>query len=270
VKHQQRLKDQAVGKRQRATKDQQSKAWAKLQSDQKQRVADLREQHKRNTETAKQQIRDDYKDPWRELFHEHQAQTRLFEKNETSFLGRMKNRLRGVDVKSMVGGDQKKQAIGDAFDAFASSGARLEQLKKDQAKAEAALKAQQRKEEQCAAEEARQKAQIDQTHARVKFQADRADLVLKQTMEQAKMRTEWVTRKQQRDQAAQRPLPNTKSEPKDQSKAVPPQHETTRPVDPPAQNTADDHIRLAEEFKQRMRDKAQERSQDRDRDDRDR
>tara|TARA_R110002072_G_scaffold243698_2_gene402891 strand:- start:7093 stop:8499 length:1407 start_codon:yes stop_codon:yes gene_type:complete len=222
VRHQQREKDRAVGKRQRAIKDQQAKAWAKLQADQKQRGVELREQQKRNIETAKQRVRDEYKDPWRELFHEHQAQTRLFEKNETSFLGRMKNRLRGVDVKSMVGGDQKKQAIGEAFDAFASSGARLEQLKKDQAKAEAVLKAQQRKEEQQAAEEARKQAQINQNQARVKYQTDRADLVLKQSMEQAKMRTEWVTRKQQRESAETRehqsnpPSSNHEIEPSDQ------------------------------------------------------
>ena len=262
VKHQQRLKDQAVGKRQRATKDQQARAWAKLQSDQKQRVADLREQHKRNIDSAKQQVRDDYKNSWRELFHEHQAQTRLFEKNEASFLGRMKNRLRGVDVKSMIGSDQKKRAIGDAFDGFASSGARLEQLNKDQAREEATLKSRQRKEEQQAANESRQQAQIELNQARVKYQTDRADLVLKQSMEQAKMRTEWATRKQQRQQEAQtpRPQPHTRAQPEEQSKSTPP-HGAPKP---------DDHEKLAEDFKQKMRRKADERKQDRDRDDRDR
>jgi hypothetical protein len=199
----QREKDRVVGKEQQTIRDKQAVAWAKLQSDHKARRAKIFAHQKRETHKARNAIREEYKAThWKQIFHEHLAELRAFERDEKSFLGRMKNRVRAIDFKELVRSDDRRKSISDAFTALSSSGARLQWLKQNQAKREKALKAEQRDKENAAARMIREDTRAELTKARQAFTAERAALAFRCTGEAAKLKVQWKTRRQQRESAA--------------------------------------------------------------------
>ncbi|MBL4717844.1 MAG: relaxase/mobilization nuclease domain-containing protein [Erythrobacter sp.] len=84
---QHRGKDSEVGKRQRATKRAQSEAWAKLQSDHKDRQAAIKKQLGSDIFKAEQRVRDEYRSTWAERYQERQAQLKAFERDEKQLKG---------------------------------------------------------------------------------------------------------------------------------------------------------------------------------------
>lgn len=200
----QREKDKAIGRRQRKTKNRQAAEWAKLQGDHRARRRAILDRLPRDIEAAKQNVRAGYKDRWEALHHEQRAERQAFERGEATFLGRMKNRAKAIDLKAIVRGEEKSRALGEVFVALASAGLRLEMLKKLQAGREAALLAEQRKEEHQAATKVRTSTKQELARAGGKFQSERSALVLRQSMEEAKFRAEWRTRERQRVQASER------------------------------------------------------------------
>lgn len=195
----QRSKDQAVGKRQRATRDRQARAWADLIESHKKRRSAILAQQKSDTLRAVEKIRQDYRrERWAPLHLEHRAETRAFERDEASFLGRMKNRLRAADFRALMRRDDRVGAIGRAFNALSSSGARRVWLEREQERREAALVAEQRGAERQAAREVRAKTRARLAEARHAFLAERASLVLTASLEAAKMRAEWNQRAEDR------------------------------------------------------------------------
>lgn len=200
-----RGRDREVGAKQRATRNRRARAWAELMQAHKTRRSEILERQRVDTREAHQQIQADYREHrWKPLYHEHRAETRAFERDEGRFLGRMKNRLRSVDLREMIGGEDRGGAIGRAFNALSSSGARREWLRCDQAKRERKLKAEQRREESEAAREIRGVTKDRLASARVAFQTERASLVLRCSLEDAKMRAEWRQRASDRRAAVER------------------------------------------------------------------
>lgn len=193
-----REKDRAIGRRQRETKNRHAAEWSKLQTDHKARRRAVLDRMARDIEAAKLKVRAGYKDRWATLHHEHRAEKQAFERGETTFLGRMKNRAKAIELKAIVKGEQKGRALGEAFGALASAGSRLEILRKRQARLETTLLAEQRKEERAAAAQVRAEARKDLARAGGRFQSERAALVLRQSMEEAKYRAEWKQRATQR------------------------------------------------------------------------
>jgi len=208
-----RGKDRAVGKRQRAMRDAQAAAWAKLAHEHKERRAGIFESRRLGIVTARRRVRDGYRNAWKELHQEQRAEIGAFTKNEESMLGRIRNRARSIDVKAILRGEKKGRAIGEAFDAIGSAGARLEQLKKSHTRSERALAAEQKAREAKAAMEVRQKTSDQLVRARGQYQTQRAGLVFTQSMEQAKVRADWKTRAKQRrtDYARQDITPERKN-----------------------------------------------------------
>ena len=191
----QREKDLLVGKAQRVIKNRQAKAWADLMRVHKERLAAIRAEQKVETLRACDAIQKAYRNnQWKQLFHEHQAEMRAFERDERTFLGRMRNRVKSIDFRELVGGEDRVRTIGEAFDALSSSGARKQWLERNQAKRENALKSEQRTKEAQAAVDAREAAKKKLSEARTAFAAERAALVFKCAGESAKMRTEWKQR----------------------------------------------------------------------------
>lgn len=198
----QREKDRDIGRAQRALRDRQAAAWAKLQADHKAKRAAILRQRKTETRRAKQAVRDAYRaNQWTAMHHEHRAELRAFERSEKSFLGRMKNRARAIDLRKLVGSDDRKQAISEAFTALSSSGARLQWLRKDQAKREAALRAEQKGKEAEAARGVWEATSKRLRDARIAFEGERASLAFRCAGESAKMRAQLKTRKLEHERA---------------------------------------------------------------------
>lgn len=201
----QREKDREVGKRQRAMWEKQAAVWAALIEGQRRRRSAILIQQKADTRRVVEVIRASYRrDRWTRLHREHGAEMKAFERGESSFLGRMKNRMRAIGLRALVRGEGQGRAIGDLFNALSSAGARRELLRRAQAKQEVALAAEQRAEERRAIQGVRATTRARLQAARHEFQAERAALVLKVALESTAMRAAWKTRAEQRREAMER------------------------------------------------------------------
>lgn len=195
----QRAKDRAVGAAQRAIRNRQEKGWAKLIGDHKAALAAIRAAGRKRTAIANDRVLESYRPAWASLHHEQQLELRAFERDERSVLGRMKNRVRSIDLGELIRGPSKGEALSGMFGALASSGARLERLKYQHDRREASLRAEQRVGQRKAARAVRTEVNAELQGERNRFQAARAELVLGHSIEQAKMRAEWRTRRNERE-----------------------------------------------------------------------
>lgn len=194
-----RDKDRAIGRQQRRMRERQAKAWAALMKNTKDRNAAIRVQQRTDTFHAKQAVRDRYNAThWVQLHHEQKAELRAFDRDEKSFLGRMKNRVKTVDIRSLIGGGDRGKVIGEAFNTLSSTGARRQWLLTQHDKQKSKLLARQRAEERAAAKPIRERAQELLCQARGMFAAERSALVFRCAGEAAKYRAEWKTRSKQR------------------------------------------------------------------------
>ena len=193
-----RDKDRRVGKEARAARRRQSEAWAKLAADDRVRRAGLRERVKRDIAAKRQAVLDQFRGRWRELHQSHRDELAAFKKDEASLLGRVKNRLKSLDLKGVVRGERKGRAVGAAFNTQVSAGARLVQLKKDHARQKHQLEREQNGSMRQTVGQVREDARRDHAKLRGRFETNRSELVLKTSMQQAKLRATWRQRKQDR------------------------------------------------------------------------
>jgi hypothetical protein len=114
----------------------------------------------------------------------------------------MKNALQSIDFRSLVGrdrdaGDGKAKTIAEAFKMLGDAGARLQVLKRQQEAAMQHLQSRQRREELTAAKQRRTEQQRYLAENRRRFEAERSSLVLTQSMEQAKLKAQWLEKGRQ-------------------------------------------------------------------------
>lgn len=198
VKKQQRASDRALARQRRNRSNRRAKAWNDLLKRQSDRLSDIRHQNKRNTERAKEGVRSRFRPEWSALLRRQEEQVRAFETNEERFMGRMKNVLSAIDFRAIVRAGDRKQALGEAFDAIASKGARLEALKRVQEKSQRALLARQRAEEKRIVTQLRDERNEKLATQRAAFINERMSLVLVHDMEDAAHRHEWRRRSESR------------------------------------------------------------------------
>ena len=194
----QRSKDYEVGKRARQVAERKARQWAKLNAEHKQRAGDIRREIKTAIAQHKDDIRRDFRPRWMELHHEQQAVLRAHELREDSRLGRVQNAVRAINFRGLMQSGERKKAISEAFQAFTDSGARLTTLKRDLEARNRELAREQKAAEDAAAAEQRAKQAAQLEANRRRYITERAELVLKQQMDQAAQRAAWKTRRQER------------------------------------------------------------------------
>lgn len=200
---------------------------------------------------ARDRVRSDYRPRWERQHREHERQIKEFERNEKKLTGRISNTLRRLDLKSMLRGENRSDAIKEVYNVASSSGARRVALKREQAARDRQLLAEQRRQERKAAKKVRDDAKRELAEQRSRYLAERGSLVLTHDLERAANRTAWRTRSQQRRAAFE--LANRS----DRWKKPEPEKE-----DPEARRVRE----LTEAFERLQQRKAQE-PKDRDRDD---
>eukprot|EP00752_Nemacystus_decipiens_P015808 g14118.t1 len=246
----QRSKDQQVGKHGRKMQERHAQEWDKLADAHKQRVAEIRQSIKAAITEQKETIRKDFRPRWMELHHEQQAELRAYEKAEDTRLGRTKNALKSINFRGLMQSGERKKAISEAFQAFADGDVRLTGIKRQlEAKSRGLAREQKQAEADAATEkkaEQRSKLQVN----RQRYVTERAELLLKQQMDQAAQRTAWRTRRHQRQQAFR--------------------HERTTQPTPRSDKDAQQRAQMLESLRQRNRQATQRRSTDRDKDGKDR
>lgn len=200
----QRANDRALAKTRRERAERRAWSWEELVQRQNKRIGDIRQQHKREAQRTMQEVQARFRPQWAALHRAHEDQVRAFNANEERFMGRMRNTLSAIDFRAIAQADSRCQALGEAFDAIASKGARLEALRRVQEKAERALLARQRGEAERQIEQLRERRDEKLVQQRMAFMAERASLVLVHDMEDAALRHEWGRRSEQRRLAYER------------------------------------------------------------------
>jgi Relaxase/Mobilisation nuclease domain len=223
IAEEQRRAAAVVAKAQRETKARHQEERAALDAKHKQRQtetkarlierqAEAKETAKKRLAAAVAQVRKDYRPSWERLFSEKQTERREFDQREEKLVGRVHNALRAIDFGAIMQGHDRRKAISEAFQSFSDAGKRLEGLQKAQERRATDLHRQQRQAEREAATPIRadykdtlqkNREQLAQDHQknREQFAQERKDLAFTHAMETAKIRAEWKTQQENRDNA---------------------------------------------------------------------
>lgn len=194
----QKRKDAAIAKRRRDMKVRHAAEFNSLDQKHKERIAAIRDEGAGAVGKEIAAVRGEFRPRWEAMHHEQKSDLGAFKQREDTFLGRMQNRFKAIDLRGMVRGEHKRRSLGEAFGALASKGARLEALKRAHANEKAHLE---REQKQAEVEAARKQQAITQQRLvknRQRFVAERSQLVLAQQMDRAALRAEWLERHRQR------------------------------------------------------------------------
>ena len=143
-----KAKDKVIYDERRVLKTRQGKEWDDLSKRNQDRIASIESNAKEDIAKAVYRVRKDFKPQWQERYHAHEKQAETFLQDEDKFIGRIKNRVSAIDFGAIFKANDRKKAISQAFDAFASAGGRMAAFKTRQKRLDAALATKQRAEEQ--------------------------------------------------------------------------------------------------------------------------
>lgn len=200
VQQEQTGADRALAKRTEAMRGRQAAELTQLGDQYREERTALRRDGKTDVARARKRAREGFQDKWTTLYHEHQAEVRAFERNERHFLGRAQNVFRVLNLKTMTQSPQPMNAIRGMFLILASSGARLEAIRRAHKEQERALAAKENAAERAAAAQARANLQAKLSQSRAGFLTARKTLLQQHRGERSELRSEW--RQRHRDRAA--------------------------------------------------------------------
>lgn len=201
LRREERDKDATLSKRSRDMHARHQNDWQTLHAEHIARKQEIERQAEIDQGRAKADVREQYRPVWRDTFRKQQDDLTAFEDREADFLGRMQNAVDAVSLRLRVLEGTKGEAIGGAFRALASSGARREAVELAHEREKAAIERQQRMEEAQRAQEADKVRQAAQEANTRRFEAERAALILSHAADQAKNQAEWRARTAERKAA---------------------------------------------------------------------
>ena len=197
----QRRKAAALARRSRDMRARHAQEWARLGERHRARTAETERSAQRQAAASLAAVRETFRPHWRDLLHENTAARAQFEAREQRLFGRVQNAFKAIDFQAIVHGKDRRAAVSDAFQAFASAGARLEALNLAQDRAARALRTQQQQAEQLAARRAETQRQGELARNRATLEAERAQLILAHEMDRAALRAHWKQRAAERAEA---------------------------------------------------------------------
>lgn len=202
IRAEQKAKDAALAQRGRDMQAKHRRLWDELVVRHKARKQEITDQAERDTGAAKAAVRQDYRPAWRETLKQQREQLTAFDAREATWRGRAGNLIDSMKwTRQVRGEEQQRSTLKTYYALISSSGARRQALERAQAAEQQALRRQQAQEMQERAQpiEARQQAALADN--RVRFMAERQDVLLQQRADEAKLRAEWRSRNEQRQQA---------------------------------------------------------------------
>jgi|TARA_B100000614_G_scaffold207349_1_gene189811 hypothetical protein len=262
VRDTERRRDAAVGKRMREMRQRHKQEWARLEQNHKQRIEAIHGETAKAIGRKVSEVRQGFRSRWAELHHQHEAKLQAFQQDEKSFLGRIKNRFKAVDLKRLVTGRDKSRVITETFGVVANKGERIKAVKRKQCDAERKLTLEQKREERSAAQKERKRGERRLTDNQRRLEAERSQLILSQKMDKAALRANWRERSKQRAVAFTR---YTR-----QHAARLRQTEANHPNEMLPRGAENEQGDMPYDLRNRMQSRASQRSRDRVRDDHDR
>jgi hypothetical protein len=198
LRDEQRLKDKAIGRKQRASKQRHQEARKGIAIEHKQRLATVRLDTRRGITIARQKVQDQFQPARLAQQRRHEVELTQFKDREENFLGRMTNRLDAIPFKELVQGKAKLSALTEGFKSLASAGARLEQLKRRHRHEERQILIKQRAGEAVEIRRHRVEEKEAKQTANELFKVKRAELQLNVRMDGAAIRAAWRERRSDR------------------------------------------------------------------------
>lgn len=204
IQAEQRKMDLELRRRTLAQEARHAGEWARLQEEFKRGKIEILLEARRRTTVAKQKAAAGFKDAWRQLYHEQEAERRAFVKREGGSLGKAFNALRSINWRGLLQDGRRTDAIREAFGMLSSSGARSEALRRSQEGQSRALERRQKAAERQAAAAVERGANGRLQQHRERFEIGRQEIIFKHCMEDSILRAEWKERRRQRIEAWQR------------------------------------------------------------------
>lgn len=198
VREEQRARDLEVRRKQVAQVARHKAEWRELEQERRLQRTRIVEDARREETVARQKAGGPFRDAWRELHHEQEAERAAFAKREGTLTGRAANALRSVDWRGLLQHGRRGQAIRDAFGLLASSGRRTEALRRAQQRQTLELERRQSEAQERAAEVVRKSRGEALQRLRDRHDERRSDLRLRHRMEEAAIGTAWRERRRQR------------------------------------------------------------------------
>jgi len=197
-----------------------AQGFSELLGAHKAREKEIRKSARRGRTMQIDAVRAGYKDHRTYLFHEKQAESRAFDRDEATARGRVQNRRKEYDARRAIGQGRARATAG-VFNPRASEADRKHRVMAPHRKREAELNAAQRKQERAAARSvaAERTRLIEENRAR--YVAERSSLILTQKLERAALQSRWKTINDERtkERRAQKvEADRTKAQTQDQDK----------------------------------------------------
>lgn len=197
-----RRKAAALKAAERQLTDRHAEARKRLEENHKQLIQVIVQKARAVIARNKTQIWERYRPQWERLFHEQQAEQRVFERQEAELIGRAKNAFQAIDFTGMFlrkpGREAGKAAtLTEAFQLLGDAGARRQALGARQEASQRELQRQQRRQEREAVRLRKAEEQRYLAEARRRYATERSDLTLRQEMEKAKLNAQWFEKGRQ-------------------------------------------------------------------------
>lgn len=193
-----RRKDAAVSKKAREIKARYLLALKAIDIAHRERIAIINAKARQATALARRAIQEKFRPEWKEKLRKDLAEKKAFDEKEKHFFGRVSNAFKAIDFGKLIRGEGGGSTLRNAFQAFAGAGARLEGLRRMQEAGNQDIANRQKRDGRTSAAEIRSRRREELAGARDLFMKERQTLQLKQSLEVARLRTEWKTRREQR------------------------------------------------------------------------
>jgi len=145
IRSEQREKDLALTRHIRETKQRHKDAWRKLGEGFQTEKKAIGNRTRRRMSRAVSAVRKDFEPEWKKLYRNYRSALYEFAYREKHFLGRIRNALSTVTLRSIMVGENRGAVLRELFTALTSHGVRLEALEKPYATANRKLEARQKK-----------------------------------------------------------------------------------------------------------------------------
>lgn len=204
IRDAQRAKDLEVRHREIAQEARHKADWRTLEDVHRRQKAQLLEDSARQETIVRHDAGEGFREAWRALHHEQEAERVAFVEREGSISGRASNALKRVDWSGLLRRGRRSRAIREAFGLLASSGYRSEVLRRAQQRQTRELEQRQQEAQELAAEAVRKERDGAMQHLRHLLTVRRAELEIKHRMEEAAIAAAWQERRKQRMHAWER------------------------------------------------------------------
>jgi len=195
----QRRKDAALALRGRNLTRLHASAWSKLADAHKERKAALARSLQKQSNKAREQVREEYRPQWQDLNKHQRSERETFAAMEKSWFGRTGNIVKTVKLNSGDIGGEKTNVIARSFRILTNAKARQDYFDNAQEAARNALQREQAQDAQLAVQELRAAQAVKYAENRAYFIAEREMLQQTQAKQTEQLKIDWRQRNIERN-----------------------------------------------------------------------